>query len=245
MQRSIRPFDFKFFGVAVCAAILTITAVSAASAPPAEVSPMSKLEWRSVGPYIGGRVVAIAGVPGQQNLFYMGAVDGGVWKSSNYGISWTNISDGTLPGSSNSIGAIAVAPSDTKILYVGTGESDIRGDVITGDGVFRSDDAGKTWKALGLEDTHTISGLVIDPQNPDIVYASSMGHVFKSNDERGVFKSVDGGKTWSKVLYVDDRYRRHQFGDGPEEFPSAVRGHVAGVSHPLETGGRRSRQRSI
>ena len=203
MQRSIRPFDFKFFGLAVCAAILTITAVSAATAPPAAVSPLSKLEWRSVGPYIGGRVVAIAGVPDVQNLFYMGAVDGGVWKSSNYGVSWTNISDGTLPGSSNSIGAIAVAPSNSKIIYVGTGESDIRGDVITGDGVFRSDDAGKSWKALGLEDTHTISGLVIDPQNPDIVYASSMGHVFKSNDERGVFKSVDGGQTWSKVLYVN------------------------------------------
>ncbi|MDE2091152.1 MAG: exo-alpha-sialidase [Gammaproteobacteria bacterium] len=203
MQCFTRPFGIKYFGLAVCAAVLTITEVSAATAPAMDVSPISKLEWRSVGPYIGGRVVAIAGVPGQQNLFYMGAVDGGVWKSVNYGVSWTNLTDGTLPGSSNSIGAIAVAPSNSKIIYLGTGESDIRGDVITGDGVFRSDDAGKTWKAIGLEDTHTISGLVVDPQNPDIVYASSMGHVFKSNDERGVFKSVDGGKTWSKVLYVN------------------------------------------
>ncbi|HVC28195.1 MAG TPA: glycosyl hydrolase [Gammaproteobacteria bacterium] len=203
MQRFTRQFNITNLVLGLFTAILTITAVSAATAPPTDVSLLSKLEWRSVGPYIGGRVVAIAGVPGQQNLFYMGGVDGGVWRSTNYGLSWSNLTDGALPGSSNSIGAIAVAPSNSKIIYVGTGESDIRGNVITGDGVFRSDDAGKTWKALGLEDTHTISGLVIDPQNPDIVYASSMGHVFKSNDERGVFKSMDGGKTWSKVLYVD------------------------------------------
>jgi len=204
MQRFTRPFSIQFLGVGLFAAALTIAAaVSAATAPAPDASPLSKLEWRSVGPYIGGRVVAVAGVAGEPNLFYMGGVDGGVWKSGNYGISWSNITDGTLPGSSNSIGAIAVAPSNPKIIYVGTGESDIRGDVITGDGVFRSDDAGKTWKAAGLADTHTISSLAVNPQNPDIVYASSMGHVFKSNAERGVFKSVDGGKTWSKVLFVN------------------------------------------
>lgn len=166
---------------------------------------MNKLVWRSVGPYIGGRVVAVAGVPGNANLFYMGAVDGGIWKSTDYGIRWTNISDGALPGASASIGALAVAPSDSKILYAGTGESDIRGDVVTGDGVFRSNDAGKTWHYDGLRQTHTISAIVVDPRNPNVVYASSMGHVFKSNARRGVFKSINGGKTWRKVLFVNDR----------------------------------------
>lgn len=186
-----------------------VAALTAASAAPPQASdvkgPDAKLKWRSVGPYIGGRVVAIDGVPSQPNLFYMGAVDGGVFKSTNYGVSWTNITDHQLPGTSDSIGAIAVAPSNSKVIYVGTGESDIRGDVITGDGVFRSEDAGKHWHAAGLTDTHTISALVVDPHNPDVVYASSMGHVFKSNPERGVFKSTDGGKTWSKILHVDDK----------------------------------------
>ena len=188
-----------FFG-ALIAAGLCGTATAAAA--PAQ-GPTSKLEWRSIGPYVGGRVVAIAGVPGATNTFYFGGVDGGIWKSTDYGIAWTNISDGSLPGDSNSIGALAVAPSNPNIIYAGTGESDIRGDFITGDGVFRSDDAGKTWRAAGLADTHTISAIVVDPRNSDVVYASSMGHVFKPNDERGVFKSTDGGKTWQKSLFVD------------------------------------------
>jgi len=186
------------------AAALFLAALTAASAASSQ-GPDAKLKWRSVGPYIGGRVVAIAGVPSQRDLFYIGGVDGGVWKSTNYGVSWTNITDHALPGSSDSIGAIAVAPSNPKVIYIGTGESDIRGDVITGDGVFRSDDAGKHWHAAGLADTHTISGIVVDPHNPDVVYASSMGHVFTSNPERGVFKSTDGGKTWSKIFYIDDK----------------------------------------
>jgi len=186
-------------------ALLLAALTAASAAAPPSPGPDAKLQWRSVGPYIGGRVVAIAGVPSERNLFYMGAVDGGVWKSSNYGVSWTNITDHTLPGTSNSIGAIAVAPSNSRVIYVGTGESDIRGDIITGDGVYRSDDAGKHWHAAGLVDTHTISALAVDPHNPDVVYASSMGHVFTSNPDRGVFKSTDGGKTWSKILYVDDK----------------------------------------
>ncbi|HVB37126.1 MAG TPA: hypothetical protein VND92_01260, partial [Vicinamibacterales bacterium] len=187
--------------------LAALLVVSSATVTAATAQPFlgGKLAWRSIGPDIGGRVVAVAGVPAQPDRFYMGAVDGGVWTSDDDGITWHNLTDGTLPGSSNSIGAIAVAPSDPKVIYVGTGESDIRGDMITGDGVFRSDDAGKSWHAAGLADTHTISGIVVDPKNPDVVYASSMGHVFKPNAERGVFKSVDGGKTWSKILYVDAR----------------------------------------
>ncbi len=131
----------------------------------------------------------------------MGAVDGGVWKSTDYGVTWTNITDRRLPGTSDSIGAIAVAPSDSKVIYAGTGESDIRGDLITGDGVFRSDDAGKHWHAAGLGDTHTISALAVDAHNPDVVYAASMGHVFKSNPDRGVFKSTDGGAHWQTISH--------------------------------------------
>lgn len=164
----------------------------------------SKLAWRSVGPYIGGRVVAIDGVASRPDLFYMGTVDGGVWKSTNYGITWKNLSDG-WPSQSDSIGALAVAPSDPKIIYAGTGESDIRGDMITGDGVYKSTDAGKTWTYAGLRDTHTTMDLIVDPHNPDIVYAASMGHVFVSGPNRGVFKSTDGGKNWRKVLFVDDK----------------------------------------
>jgi photosystem II stability/assembly factor-like uncharacterized protein len=193
--------DFVF----ILAGALAMMAAAPAAGPVSPKTLMSKLQWRSVGPYIGGRVVAVAGVPGNANLFYMGAVDGGVWKSTDYGVKWENISDGKLPGTSTSIGAIAVAPSNPQILYVGTGESDIRADVITGDGVFKSTDAGKTWHEAGLADTHTISGLAVDPKNPDVVYASSMGHVFKPNPERGVFKSTDGGKTWQKILFVDDQ----------------------------------------
>jgi photosystem II stability/assembly factor-like uncharacterized protein len=165
---------------------------------------MSKLHWRNIGPFIGGRVVAIAGVPSNPNLFYFGGVEGGIWRSTDYGQEWTNISDGKLPGIADSIGALAVAPSNPRVIYAGSGESDIRGDFDTGDGVYKSTDAGKTWQYAGLRDTHTTSALAIHPSDPNIVYASSMGHVFKSNTERGVFKTTDGGKTWKKILFVDD-----------------------------------------
>ncbi len=189
--------------------VLTVTLAlalpaSAVAQGASHAGPLGALRWRNVGPYIGGRVVAVTGVRGEPNLFYMGGVDAGVWKSTDYGLKWINISDSTLPGASNSIGAIAVAPSNPKILYVGTGESDIRGDMITGDGVFRSEDAGKTWNPAGLEDTHTIMGLVVDPSNPDVVYAASMGHVFVPGPHRGVFKTTDGGAHWQRVLSVND-----------------------------------------
>ena len=165
---------------------------------------VSGLAWRSIGPYIGGRVVAVDGVASQPDLFYMGAVDGGVWKSTNYGISWKNISDG-WPSASDSIGAIAVAPSNASVIYVGTGESDIRNDMVTGDGIYKTVDAGKTWTYAGLRNTHTSMGLVVDPNDPDVVYAASMGHVFVPDSNRGVFKTTDGGKRWKKVLFINDK----------------------------------------
>jgi photosystem II stability/assembly factor-like uncharacterized protein len=194
----------SFIAFAISSALLVLAAVASAG-PVTTETLMSKLKWRSVGPYIGGRVVAITGVAGNANLFYAGTVGGGIWKSTDEGIEWKNISDGKLPGPSPSIGAIAVAPSNPKIIYAGTGESDIRSDMIPGDGMFKSSDGGETWHYAGLRDTHTISAIAVDPKNPDVVYASSMGHVFVPDPERGVFKSTDGGKTWNKILFVDDK----------------------------------------
>jgi photosystem II stability/assembly factor-like uncharacterized protein len=182
--------------------ILPLATSAAGSSTPAQEL-MSKLQWRSIGPYIGGRVVAIAGVPSEPNLFYMGGVEGGIWKSTDYGQRWTNISDGQLPGVADPIGALAVAPSNPRVIYAGTGEADVRGDFDTGDGIYRSTDAGATWAYAGLRDTHMTTALSIDPHDPNVVYASSMGHVFKPNAARGVFKTTDGGKTWRKVLFVD------------------------------------------
>ena len=188
------------------AALFIATPLGAYAAAP--VSPaqrlMSKLSWRSIGPYIGGRSVAVAGVPTNQDLFYMGGVQGGIWKSTDYGLSWANISDGALPGVASPIGALAVAPANPRIIYAGTGEADIRSDFDTGDGVYKTKDAGKTWRYAGLRDTHMIAKIAIDPRNSNVVFAASMGHVFKPNPERGIFKTINGGTTWRKVLFVDD-----------------------------------------
>jgi photosystem II stability/assembly factor-like uncharacterized protein len=178
-------------------------AIQADAASPAEQL-VSALRWRNIGPFIGGRVVAVAGVASNQNLFYFGGVQSGVWRSTDYGGSWTNVTDGKLPGTASSIGALAVAPSNPKIIYAGTGEADIRGDFDTGDGVYKTIDAGKTWTYAGLRETHMTTKLVIDPRDPNVVYAASMGHVFKPNPERGVFKTTDGGKTWRRILFVDE-----------------------------------------
>lgn len=187
----------------VAALVVPIGLRAATTTTPVE-SLMSKLQWRSIGPFIGGRSVAVAGVPGK-DLFYMGGVEGGIWRSTDYGLSWHNISDGKLPGIASPIGALAVADSNHKVVYAGTGEADIRGDFDTGDGVYRSSDGGDTWKYAGLRDTHMIASIVVDPRDADVAYAASMGHVFRSNSMRGIFKTTDGGGTWRKVLYINDR----------------------------------------
>ena len=163
-----------------------------------------KLQWRCIGPFIGGRSVAVTGIANRPNLFYMGGVEGGIWKSTDYGQNWINISDGKLPGVADPIGALTVAPSNPNVMYAGTGEADIRSDFDTGDGIYKTTDAGKTWSYAGLRDTHMTTKIAVDPRNANVVYAASMGHVFKPNTERGVFKTVDGGKSWRKVLFVDD-----------------------------------------
>jgi photosystem II stability/assembly factor-like uncharacterized protein len=162
------------------------------------------VKWRSIGPFRGGRSVASTGVVGDPKTYYMGTTGGGLWKTTDMGISWKNISDGFFK--TGSVGAIAVAESDPNVVYVGMGEHAVRG-VMThhGDGVYRSTDAGKTWKAIGLELTQHISRVIVHPKNPDIAYVAAQGALYSSSKQRGVFKSVDGGATWKNVLFVDER----------------------------------------
>src|SRR5438067_2378151 len=160
------------------------------------------LHWRLVGPFRGGRAVAVAGDPARPLVFYFGAVDGGVWKTTNGGETWSNVTDGRSDIAS--VGAIAVAPSDPNVIYVGAAEADWREDLTYGEGMWRSTDGGETWRQLALADTRHIAAVRVDPANADVIYVAAMGHAFGPNPMRGVFRSTDGGKTWSKVLFVDD-----------------------------------------
>ncbi|MBK8349805.1 MAG: glycosyl hydrolase [Saprospiraceae bacterium] len=161
---------------------------------------MSCLEWRHIGPFRGGRSCAVTGVPGKPNLFYFGSTGGGVWKTLNGGRSWENISDGYFGGS---IGSITIAPSDHNVIYVGGGEKTVRGNVSYGYGLWKTEDAGKSWTSCGLTTSRHIPRVRVHPTDPNIVYAGVLGDLFKDSQERGVYKSTDGGKTWKKVLYVN------------------------------------------
>jgi photosystem II stability/assembly factor-like uncharacterized protein len=167
-----------------------------------EGAPFAGLAFRQIGPFRGGRVGAVTGVQSQPFTFYFGATGGGIWKTTDGGIHWNPVADGQLK--LGSVGAIAVADSDPNIVYAGMGESDMRGNASHGDGVYKSTDAGKTWKNIGLVDTQQIGAIKIDPKNPDIVYVAALGHMTGPNSERGVFRTRDGGKSWQKVLYKSD-----------------------------------------
>ncbi|TET72293.1 MAG: glycosyl hydrolase, partial [Candidatus Aminicenantes bacterium] len=162
-----------------------------------------EMKWRCIGPYRGGRVTAAAGIPSQPYTYYFGATGGGVWKTEDGGLNWKPVSDGFFK--TGSVGAIAVSEWDPNIVYVGMGEVPMRGNVSHGDGMYKSNDAGKTWKQVGLSDTNQISRIRIHPQNPDIVYVAALGHVYGPNQQRGVFRTKDGGRTWQKVLYRDNK----------------------------------------
>lgn len=164
-----------------------------------DLNSLKELKYRSIGPYRGGRVVTVAGVTSQPNVYYFGATGGGVWKTVDGGVSWQPISDGQFK--TGSVGSIGVSESDPNVIYVGMGEPDVRGNASHGDGVYKSTDAGKTWKNVGLENTLHIGAVRVHPKNPDIVYIAALGHLWGPNEERGVYKTVDGGKTW-KLIYT-------------------------------------------
>jgi photosystem II stability/assembly factor-like uncharacterized protein len=181
------------YAVIIFAAFFSNIPISAQTVSPDH---LTALQWRLIGPFRGGRVASVTGAS-DGVTFYFGAVDGGVWKTTDAGLTWNPVFDGQPIAS---IGAVEVAPSNPNVVYAGTGESDIRSALSSGDGVYKSSDAGKTWRNIGLHDSRQISRIVIDPRNPDVVYVGALGHAYAPNDERGVFKSTDGGTTWTHVL---------------------------------------------
>jgi photosystem II stability/assembly factor-like uncharacterized protein len=194
--------------MAFIAAVLTFTGVilgpiRSTRADGPDASSLKGLKWRSIGPYRGGRATTVAGVTSQPNVYYFGATGGGVWKTMDAGANWVPVSDGQFK--TGSVGAIGVSESDPNVVYAGMGESPIRGNFSHGDGVYKSTDAGKTWKSSGLEDSRQISRVRVHPRNSDVVYVGALGHVFGPSEERGVFRSIDGGKSWKRILYKGNR----------------------------------------
>lgn len=188
----------RFLIFAIIASFLAVLNTGAQQLDP---SLYSGLRWRMLGPFRAGRVNAVSGVPGQPETFYFGSVGGGLWKSINAGRTWTPVFDATNVAS---IGAIGVAPSNPDVVYVGTGEADMRDSIAFGNGVYKSTDAGKTWKHLGLETTKQIGRIIVDPKNPNTVFVAALGNVYAPNTDRGVYRSRDGGATWQKVLFKND-----------------------------------------
>jgi|SRR5579875_1319839 len=198
----VKHSSFKTFGCFLglsLIAILTAVALAYAQNPTPEM--YAGMRWRSIGPFRGGRALAVAGVSTEPDVFYFGSVDGGVWKTDNAGLTWQPLFQHEPVAS---IGAIAVASSDPNVIYVGTGEADMRSDISFGDGVYKSTDGGKTWMHIGLSDTQHIGKILVDPKNPNLVLVAALGHAYDANAERGVFRSTDGGRTWTKVLYKNE-----------------------------------------
>jgi photosystem II stability/assembly factor-like uncharacterized protein len=195
--------------ICVIILILFVTSASAQKNRPAEkttaaydTSLFNAMHWRNIGPWRGGRSLAVCGVADQPDVYYFGAVGGGIWKTQDGGQNWSCISDTAFH--SSSVGAITVAPSDPNIIYAGMGESEMRGNVSFGDGIYKSTNAGRTWKHIGLEKSDAISTILVHPSNPDIVYATCMGKVFATNPERGLYRSKNGGESWERILYKND-----------------------------------------
>ncbi|HJZ90625.1 MAG TPA: hypothetical protein VKE40_07100 [Gemmataceae bacterium] len=183
------------------AGCLLVAALAAVADGPASPDLYSSLSWRMIGPFRGGRTVGATGVPGQPNVFYIGVNNGGVWKTTDAGRTWRPIFDDQPTGS---VGALAVAPSRPEVIYIGSGEGLQRPDLSTGDGVYKSTDGGKTWKNMGLRDGQQISAIIVDPKDPDRVFVAVLGHPYGPNQERGVYRSTDGGQTWDHVLFKDE-----------------------------------------
>jgi len=164
---------------------------------------LETFDYRCIGPTRGGRVTAVAGVTTEPSTYYMGATGGGVWKTEDYGITWKNISDGYF--ASPSIGAITVDQNNPKTVYVGTGSDGIRSNIIAGKGVYKTTDGGKKWAHIGLEKTGQIGAVEIHPTDPNTIFVAAIGQTFNANEERGLYRSKDGGKTWTKSLYINDK----------------------------------------
>lgn len=199
-HRSILIYSFMLLSLLYCN-----TAVQAQQKAKLPVDPSyyKSYEWRNIGPERGGRSLGSSGSPGRPNEYYFGATGGGLWKTIDGGNEWFPVTDGQI--TSSSIGAVAVAETNPDIVYIGGGETQLRGSITQGDGVYKTTDGGKTWRHLGLKETQAISRIRVHPTNPNIVYVAALGHVYGDNEERGVFRSKDGGNTWEKVLYVSDK----------------------------------------
>src|SRR5436190_5545980 len=184
---------FKHLAIVACLWLFIVNTTADAQ----ELSPKhyAGLKWRMIGPHRGGRTVGATGVPGQPNLFYIGVNNGGVWKTTDAGRTWVPIFDDQPTGS---IGAIAIAPSNPNVIYVGSGEGLQRPDLSTGDGIYKSIDGGKTWSHLGLRDGQQIPQIVVDPRDPSRLFVAVLGHPYGPNEERGIFRSTDGGQTFTR-----------------------------------------------
>src|SRR3954462_12348466 len=193
-MKSVRVLSCLFI---VCAVGVAISAQRRGGG----AQPADALSFRFLGPVVGNRIASIAGVPGDPSIYYAGAASGGVWKSTDGGGRWVPVSD-SMPVAA--IGALAVAPSDPSVVWAGTGEGwAIRDSDVIGDGIYKSVDAGKTWTHAGLDETGRIGRIIVHPTNPDVVYACAIGRITGPQQERGVFRTTDGGKTWERVLFVD------------------------------------------
>src|SRR5882724_4220678 len=187
----------------VCNSAQAQTTVHAPMMSNVDQSFFNGLHYRLVGPSRGGRVTTVTGVPSQPKTFYMGVASGGLFRTADSGATWVPITDGKVP--LGSTGCVAVADSDPNVIYLGTGSDDVRSNVSTGRGMYKTTDGGQTWKFIGLYNAGQIGSVRIHPTNPDIVWVAAQGDVFKSNSERGVFKTTDGGQTWQKVLFISDQ----------------------------------------
>src|SRR5205807_1815666 len=166
-----------------------------------EEKPFKGMKYRLIGPFRGGRSLTAAGIPGDPNTYYFGGTGGGVWKSTDGAMTWSSVFD---KEGTSSIGSLAAANSNPNVIYVGTGEACIRGNISHGDGIYKTLDGGKTWKNVGLRDSRAVGKVIVNPTNPDIVFVAALGHPYGPNSERGIFRTTDGGKIWDKVLYKDD-----------------------------------------
>jgi photosystem II stability/assembly factor-like uncharacterized protein len=215
----------------------TFAQAQAPAAAPIDSSLYGGMKWRSLGPERGGRSIAVSGSSARPNEYFFGAAGGGIWKSTDYGNTWESVGDKDL--GSSSVGAVAIAPSNPDIVYIGMGESCFRGNIIQGDGIYKSTDAGKTWQHVGLKNSETVAKIRIHPSNPDIAYAAVFGHAYGPNEERGVFRTKDGGKTWERVLFRDAKTAAIDVSLDPKNPDTlyAALWEVYRTPHSMESGG--------